>query len=233
MQNRKSIKIPQHIAIILDGNRRWAREHNLSIYEGHWRGMKNMGKIIKVCADLGVKILTVYAFSTENQKRSEEEKQGLFKIFRHILKTKRKEFKKNSVRIKILGDISYFPRDLQKEIIKTVEFLKEGKKFQLNVALNYGGRVDILQAVKKIIESKVSAENITEDLISKNLYTSGDSDPDLIIRPGGEMRLSNFLIWQASYAELYFTSKLWPEFDEKELDKAIKEYDRRERRFGR
>lgn len=233
IKKEQALKIPYHIAIILDGNRRWAREHNLSIYEGHWQGMENIGKFIKTCADLGVKILTVYAFSTENQKRSEEEKQGLFKIFRHILKIKRKEFKKNNVRIKILGDISYFPRDLQKEIIKTVEFLKDGKKFQLNVALNYGGRADILQAVKKIVKSGISSENITEDLISKNLYTSGDPDPDLIIRPGGEMRLSNFLIWQASYAELYFSSKLWPEFDEKELDKAIMEYNRRERRFGK
>lgn len=226
-------KTPYHIAIILDGNRRFAQAHNLSIYEGHRRGMGNMGRIIKACVKRGVKILTVYAFSTENQKRSEEEKQDLFKIFRHILKIKRQEFKKNDIRVKILGDISYFPRDLQKEIRKTLEFLKNGKKFQLNVALNYGGRADILQAVKKIAESKVSIENISEDLISRNLYTSGDPDPDLIIRPGGEMRLSNFLIWQASYAELYFTSKLWPDFDEKELDKAIEEYNRRERRFGK
>lgn len=230
---KESFKIPHHIAIILDGNRRWARARGFSIYRGHLAGMNNLMKITDAAAKRGIKILTVYAFSTENQKRCEKEKKDLFRIFKYFMIRYRTNLRKNGVRVKILGDILYFPADLQKEILKTVNFLRNGKKFQFNIALNYGGRNEIIQAVRKIVKLGIKSENIAEDLISKNLYTAGDKDPDMIIRPGGEQRLSNFLIWQASYSELYFCEKYWPEFDEKELDKAICEYDRRERRFGR
>ena len=231
MTASRTLKIPQHIGIILDGNRRWARRNGKTIYEGHKEGLMNLGRIIDACIKRGIKILTVYAFSTENQKRAREEIEGLFRIFKYFMSRNRQNLKKKGVRVKILGDISYFPPDLQKEIKSTVEFLKNEKFFQLNVALNYGGRADIVQAVNKIIQT-IKPQKITEDLIANNLYTAGDPDPDMIIRPGGEQRLSNFLIWQASYSELYFCSKFWPEFDEKELDKAIEEYSRRERRFG-
>jgi undecaprenyl diphosphate synthase len=232
-QINKSLEIPQHIAIILDGNRRWAQKQGVSRFEGHLEGANNLGRITKVCAKRGIKILTAFAFSTENQKRSKEEKDELFKIFRQFMRKYREDFKKNSIRLKVLGDISYFPSDLQEEITKTINYLQDGKKFQLNMALNYGGRADIVQAVKKVIKSGIKPDDLSEDLISKNLYTGSDPEPSMIVRPGGEMRFSNFLIWQASYSELYFTGKFWPEFDEKELDKAIEEYNKRERRFGK
>lgn len=233
MENHKGIRTPHHIAIILDGNRRWAKAHGLSILEGHLEGAKNLGRILETAASRGIKILTVYAFSTENQKRSKEEISGLFRTFREFMIKNRKKLQEKGVRLKVLGDLSFFPQDLQREILETVEMLKEGRTIQLNMALNYGGRLDIVQAVKKIMRRGTRPEELTEDLISKNLYTSGDPEPDMIIRPGGEMRLSNFLIWQASYSELYFTSKFWPEFDKKELDKALEEFNARERRFGR
>lgn len=231
MKKNKTLKIPYHIGVILDGNRRWARQRGLSIFEGHKKGAENLGKMVKLCIKKGIKILTVYAFSTENQKRSKPEIDGLIRIFKHFMKTKRNELDKIGVKLNILGDLKFFPEDLQEEIKRTVRMLKNNKKLVLNMALNYGGRQDIVQAVEKII--KKGYKNINEELISQYLYTAGQPDPDLIIRPGGEMRLSNFLIWQASYSELYFTKVYWPDFSEKELDKALAEYTKRERRFGK
>lgn len=233
-QNYQETKIiPHHIAIILDGNRRWAKERGISVDRGHLEGANNLAKIAKLCAKKGIKILTVYAFSTENQKRSEKEKQGLFRIFRQFMKKYRGEFKKNGIKLKVLGDIVYFPEDLQKEITKTIEILSGGNKFELCMALNYGGRADVVQAVEKIIKAGVRAGDVTEKMVSDNLYSAPDPDPDIIVRPGGEQRLSNFLIWQASYSELYFCPEHWPAFDEKSLERLIEEYNRRERRFGK
>ncbi len=232
-ENKESQIIPHHIAIILDGNRRWAKERGFSVDHGHLEGANNLAKVTKLCAKKGIKILTVYAFSTENQKRSEKEKQGLFRIFRRFMIKYRNEFKKNGIKLKVLGDIAYFPEDLQKEIHKTTEMLADGKKFELCMALNYGGRADMVQAVRKIMKDGVRVSDVTEKMISDNLYSAPDPDPDIIVRPGGEMRLSNFLIWQASYSELYFCPDHWPAFNEKSLERLIIEYNRRERRFGK
>ena len=226
--------IPRHIGIIMDGNRRWARERGFSKFEGHKAGIENVGKIVKFCAKKGIKILTLYALSTENWlKRSKNELSGLMKLFRKFMLEKRDDLNKEGVRLTILGDISVFPKSLQKVIHETVEMLDKNNRFQFNVALNYGGRKEIIRAIRKIMKKGISPEEIDEKLISQNLYTQGQPDPDLIIRTGKEQRISNFLIWQASYAELYFPNIFWPEFDEKELDQALSEFSRRQRRFGR
>lgn len=233
MQQPKTI-IPTHVAMIMDGNRRWAKMHGFSKFEGHRAGVENLGKIVKLCAKKGIKILTIYALSTENWlKRSKSELSYLMKLFREFMLRERHNLNKEGVRLTVLGDISVFPKNLKEAINETIEMLKKNNQFQFNVALNYGGRKEIVRAVQKIRKNSIANDKITERLISQNLYTSGQPDPDLIIRTGGEQRLSNFLIWQASYAELYFTKVFWPDFDEKELNRALKEFSQRQRRFGK
>jgi len=223
------MNLPYHIGIIMDGNRRWAKQKGLSPLQGHKKGLEVFEKIARHCQKRGVKILTVFAFSTENWNRSKREVDYLMKLFLNTFSKKRiDELMKEQVKLNILGQKYRLSKKLQRKIQEVEELTKINSKLILNIALSYGGRADIVEAVKKI-----GSKKITEDLISKNLWTQGLKDPDLIIRTSNEKRISNFLIWQAAYSELYFSEKHWPEFDEKELDKILKEYDKRKRRFGR
>jgi len=226
--------IPQHIGIIMDGNRRWAAKKGLTVNQGHEAGAKNLERIVEHCLELGVKTLTVYTLSTENwRKRAKEEVKGIFDLLVRMVKEKKEEYKKKGVRVAILGDFQAFPRKVVRAIKEILAIVKKHERLKVNLALNYGGRDEILRAVKKIIAEGVPPEKLTEETFSKFLYTNGEPDPDLIIRTGGELRLSNFLLWQMSYSELYFTDILWPDFGPEELDKAIADYQKRQRRFGK
>ena len=214
----------------MDGNRRWARKRNLPTIEGHRQGAKNLEKITELAGKRGIRTLTVYAFSTENWKRKKSEVSGLLKLLKHFMRAKKKKLKKLGASLTILGDLSDFPKDIQKEIKDTIKYLMGNNKIHLNIALNYGGRAEIVHAFEEIRRKKL--KNITEDTISNNLYTKNQSDPDIIVRTGGELRLSNFLTWQSTYSELYFTNAFWPDFNARELDKVIHEFERRQRRYG-
>lgn len=227
-------KLPKHIAIIMDGNRRWAHQNGLPDVKGHEAGSKNLQKIVEYCRDIGIKHLTVYALSTENwRKRSPFEVRGIFNLLVKIVKTKATEYQRSGIKFFVLGNFQAFPFKIKEAIKKILSLVIVDEKIQFNVALNYGGRDEIVNALKKIIKDKVPEKKITEELISDYLYTKDQPDPDLIIRPGGEFRLSNFLIWQMSYAELYFTDILWPDFSPKEMEKALYWYQQRDRRMGK
>ena len=226
--------IPQHIGIIMDGNRRWALRQGLSVNDGHEAGVRALVKIVDRCLELGVKTLTVYTLSTENwRKRTKKEVKGIFDLLVRIVKEKKKEYAEKGVKIAILGDFQAFPRKVVQAVEEILRIVKKHERIKVNLALNYGGRDEILRAVKKIMKDKVPPEKINEQTFGKFLYTNGEHDPDLIIRTGGEIRLSNFLLWQMSYAELYFTETLWPDFSPAKLDQAIAEYQKRQRRFGK
>ena len=227
-------KLPQHIAIIMDGNRRWARAHGLPVSKGHEAGAQNLEKIVDYCRDTGIKHLTVYALSTENwRKRSIKEVRGIFRLLLKIAKTKAEEYRRSGVKFFVLGNFQAFPLKVKDAIKKVLNMVLDNERIKFNVALNYGGRDELVNAIKKIIKDDIPASKVNEKLVSKYLYTKGQPDPDLIIRPGGEFRLSNFLIWQMSYAELYFTDILWPDFNSKRLEKAIIWYQQRDRRKGK
>jgi len=226
--------LPQHIAIIMDGNRRWAAARGLSPSEGHQAGAQNLEKIVNHCRDLGVKHITVYALSTENwRQRSAQEVKGIFNLLIKIVKEKREEYRRSGIRFFVLGNFQAFPLKVRDAIKKIMDIVLDKERIKFNVALNYGGRDEIVNAIKNIVKDGVKPSQINEKLISDYLYTKGQPDPDLIIRPGGEYRLSNFLLWQMSYAELYFTNILWPDFNPKQLDKAIVWYQQRHRRMGK
>ncbi|MDP4010038.1 MAG: polyprenyl diphosphate synthase [Candidatus Shapirobacteria bacterium] len=234
VQKIDSDNLPKHIAIIMDGNRRWARSRGLSDTEGHKAGAKNLQKIVNYCRDIGIKHITVYALSTENwHKRSIEEVKGIFNLLIQVVKEKRVEYKNSGIRFFVLGNFQAFPFKVKNAIKKMLDIVLDNERIKFNVALNYGGRDEIVNAIQNIIKDGVPANKINEELVSTYMYTSGQPDPDLIIRPGGEFRLSNFLLWQMSYAELYFTDVLWPDFNPKELEKAIYWYQQRERRVGK
>lgn len=226
--------LPQHIAIIMDGNRRWAKERGLSDVQGHEAGAENLQKIVQHCRDIGIKHLTVYALSTENwRKRPLAEVRGMFNLLVRIIREKSEEYRRSGVKVFILGNFQAFPSKVKHSLKKLLQLTIVEQKLQFNVALNYGGRDEIITAVKKIIKDKIPANKISEELISKYLYTHDQPDPDLIIRPGGEFRLSNFLLWQMSYAELYFTDILWPDFGPEQLEQAIYSFQLRQRRLGK
>ena len=226
--------LPKHIAIIMDGNRRWARAHGLPDGKGHEEGSKNLQKIVEYCRDIGVKNLTVYALSTENwHKRSPVEVKGIFNLLVRIAKEKAEQYRKSGIKFFVLGNFQAFPFKVRDAIKKILALAIVDEKLQFNVALTYGGRDEIVTAIQHIIKDKIPADKIDEKLISDYLYTKNQPDPDLIIRPGGEFRLSNFLLWQMSYAELYFTDILWPDFTPKQLEKAIYWYQQRDRRMGK
>ena len=222
-----------HIAIIMDGNRRWAKNRGLPTLEGHRRGYNKMKKVTQWCIDRGIKILTVYAFSTENWNRSKSEVSYLMNLFRQALNKDIEEINKQGVKLKVIGQKERLAPDIQKMIEKAEAKTRNNKKLLFNVAISYGGRPDILQAVKKLAANKVPAAKITEEMIGKNLWTEGIADPDLIVRTSGEYRLSNFLTWQSAYSELLFIDKHWPAFTEHDLDLIIAEYNKRQRRFGK
>jgi len=226
-------KVPYHLGIIIDGNRRWAQKRGLLSFEGHRRGLEKVKEIGKWCKKRGVKILTLFAFSTENWDRSKTEVNYLMKLLGQALAKKNiKEIDKEGIKIQVIGQREKLPSQLQETIKKAEEITQNNKEGILNIALSYGGRAEIVEAVKKIVKKNPLPE-ITEDLISRNLWTAGEPYPDLIIRTAGEQRLSNFLLWQAAYSELYFSEKYWPEFTEKDLDEALRNYTQRQRRFGK
>ena len=226
--------IPKHVAIIMDGNRRWAREKGLSVNEGHEAGARNLERIVKKASELGIKYLTVYTLSTENwRKRSKEEVRGIFDLLVRMVKEKREEYQKMGIKMFVLGNFQAFPRRVVRAIKEMLKVVLKHERMRVNFALNYGGRDEIVRAVQEIIREGVPPEKVDEELISRHLYTNGQPDPDLIIRTGGEIRISNFLLWQMSYSEFYFTDILWPDFGPEELEKAIVEYQKRQRRFGK
>lgn len=223
-------KVPYHLGIIIDGNRRWAREKGLPAFEGHRKGLAKVKELIKWSKERGVKILTLFVFSTENWKRTKREVNFLMKLVKSAIADNLKELHKEGIKVRIIGQKERLPGFLQKTIVQAEELTKNNKGMVLNFALSYGGRAEITQAIKKIIKKKILPKKITEDVISQNLWTS---DLDLIIRTGKEQRISNFLIWQATYSELYFCKKYWPAFREKDLDEALADYAQRQRRFGK
>jgi len=222
-------RIPNHLGIILDGNRRWAKERGLPVFEGHRRGLETVKKIINYCKEKGIKILTLFVFSTENWKRGREEVNSLMKLARRTIDSYLKHLHKSKIRVKVIGQREKLSKALQKEITKIEKITRDNTEMTVNFALSYGGRAEIVAAVKKIIKHKIPLREVNENTIKENLWTS---DVDLIIRTGREQRISNFLIWQAAYSELYFYPKYWPDFSEEDLDKAVAEYSRRQRRFG-
>ena len=229
-------KIPQHVAIILDGNGRWAKKRHMPRNFGHKAGADNLEQVIEDAWDLGIKYLTVYAFSTENWKRSVEEVTGLMTILRDFLRRSIEKSMKNNMRVRVIGKRDRLDPDIVAAIEELEEATKNNTGIQFNVALNYGGRDEITRAVKAIAEDVkngvISADDITEELISSRLDTADIPDPDLLIRTSGELRISNFLPWQISYSEFYFCDTLWPDFNKEELKKAIDYYNGRDRRFG-
>ncbi len=228
--------MPAHIAIIMDGNRRWAKKQGKSASYGHKEGAKTLENIVRYANKIGLKYITVYAFSTENWKRAEEEVKALMMLLQTYLDDYSKRADTENIKVKILGDISALSEGMQKSIKKCTERTKDNTGVTFNIALNYGGRDEILKAVKqiagKVKENKIEPEDITEEMISENLYTKDEPDPDLVIRTSGELRLSNFLPWQSVYSELLFIDKNWPDFKEEDLDNAIIEYQKRTRKFG-
>lgn len=229
-------RVPNHIAIILDGNGRWAKQKGMPRHYGHVKGCQNLEEICDHIRDVGVKYLTVYAFSTENWKRSQEEVNGLLDIFRGYLKKCKKIAKKNNMRIRIIGDPVAFPEDLQQGIRELEEYTSQFDGIFFQIALNYGGRDELTRAMRRmgyeIKEGRLEPDKITEDTISDFLDTAGIPDPDLMIRTSGEQRLSNFLTWQLAYTEFYFTDVAWPDFHKPELLEAIEKYNKRDRRYG-
>ncbi len=228
--------MPKHIAIIMDGNRRWARQKGLDPKLGHKEGAKTLEKIVRYANKIGLGYITVYAFSTENWKRTEDEVGALMLLLQNYLDDYSKRADTENIKVKVLGDISALPEGMQKSINKCMERTKNNTGVTFNIALNYGGRDEIVKAVKKISEQvkkgQINIEDINEQLISDNLYTKGEPDPDLLIRTSGELRTSNFLPWQIVYSEFVFIEKNWPDFEEKDLDEAIEIYQKRNRKFG-
>ncbi|WP_058485187.1 isoprenyl transferase [Defluviitalea phaphyphila] len=229
-------KLPKHVAIIMDGNGRWAKKKNIPRNFGHKAGAKALQKILKAADDIGIKHLTVYAFSTENWTRPKEEISGLMNLLREYLKQYLKDMDKNNIKVDIIGDITKLDKDIQEQIekIKIKTYNKTG--LNLHIALNYGGHDEIIRAIKKIgqdlLDSKINIDEINKDVFATYLDTKDIPDPDLLIRTSGEQRISNFLLWQIAYSELYFCDKLWPDYNENDFYKAIYEFQKRNRRFG-
>lgn len=228
--------LPKHIAIIMDGNGRWAKERGKSRTFGHREGVNSVRDIVKACGELKIKYLTLYTFSSENWLRPKEEVTTLMRLLVHALKKETKDLNKNNVRLNVIGDITTFPRIVQIELKESIEKLKDNTGLTLTLALSYSGRWDIVQAVKHIIKDielkKIKPEDISQETFSKYISTKNIPDPDLLIRTSGEFRISNFLLWQLAYTEIYISQLCWPEFRRQHLYEAIRNYQRRERRFG-
>jgi undecaprenyl diphosphate synthase len=226
-------EIPTHVAIIMDGNGRWARERGLPRLAGHRAGVENLRRILEASVEYGIHYLTIYAFSTENWGRPPAEVRGLINILEDVIDQELDSLHENGVQLRHLGQLERLSDRLQKKVRHAIELTKDNDQLVLNVAWNYGGRNEIVHAIQRMIEDGLGPDDITEDRVGKYLYTSDCPDPDLIIRTSGEMRVSNFLIWQGAYSEWYVTSTYWPEFGPQELLKALHEYAQRERRYGR
>ena len=233
--NQPGDNVPRHIAIILDGNGRWARRRGLPRTAGHAAGSENFRKIATYCKNIGVEYLTVYAFSTENWKRPEDEVKTIMRLLRRYLNEAIDTMERDKIRMKIFGDVAGLPQELQELVQKTDEISKHYEGFQANICLNYGGRDEIVHAARRYAEDYATGKaqgRLSEEQFGGYLYSAGIPDPDLLIRPGGEQRISNFLLWQCAYAEFYFSDVLWPDFGTDELDKAIEAFRRRDRRYG-
>lgn len=232
----KKEELPTHIAIIMDGNRRWARANGKPIALGHKEGAKTLEKIVRHANKIGLKYITVYAFSTENWKRSKEEVSALMLLLQNYIEDYSKRADSENIRVKFLGDTTVFSEKMKKGIANCIERTKNNTGVTFNIALNYGGRAEIIKAIKEISEDVkngiLDIDDINEEIVSKRLYTADEPDPDLLIRTSGEIRLSNFLPWQLVYSEFLFVDKNWPDFNEKDLDDAIIEYQKRTRKFG-
>ena len=226
-------ELPRHVAIIMDGNRRWARERGLAELDGHAAGVEAIRTLLRHAVQRGVPVVTVYAFSRENWARSDDEVRGLFALLEQAIRSETAELKSQGVRIRLLGRLDELPDDTRRSIDEALAETADGTRLLLNVAFNYAGRTELVDAVRRIVASGRAAESIDETAIADALYTAGLPDPDLVIRTGGEQRLSNFLIWQAAYAELYTTEVLWPDFGADAFDAALVEFASRTRRFGR
>jgi undecaprenyl diphosphate synthase len=227
-----SYEIPSHVAIIMDGNGRWARRRGLPRQAGHRAGAENLRRIVRASVEFGIKVLTIYAFSTENWGRPESEVRGLMKIFARVLDQETEELNAQGVCLHHLGDLTGVDPALQEKVRRALELTQYNDRLILNVAFNYGGRAEILHAVRQMLADGIRPEELNEELFSSYLFTKGLPDPDLVIRTSGELRISNFLIWQAAYAEYYPSPALWPDFGREELYEAIVAYNHRERRYG-
>jgi undecaprenyl diphosphate synthase len=225
-------QIPRHVAIIMDGNGRWANERGLPRPLGHRAGTDNVRTVLHASVEFGIQYLTIYAFSTENWHRPVDEVEGLFGIMAEVIRSETEDLHQNGVCIRHLGRSDNLPPSLVAAIKEAIALTRDNRRLVLNVAFNYGGRAELVDAVQNIINDQIPAKDVTEDTISRYLYTAGQPDPDLIIRTAGEMRLSNFLIWQSAYSEYYTTSTYWPDFDREQLRLALVSYARRQRRFG-
>ncbi len=232
--NLSKDNVPAHIAIIMDGNRRWARAHHLPAGKGHEKGTEALEKIVEAAEKIGIKTLTVYALSTENlHERAKREIKALFFIMRQGYQNKLKKMMKNGVRVTILGELEGLPFTIRKMIDSIRKTYIKNESIKLNIALNYGGKKELLEAVKDLIKDGIDINKINEEEVDKRLYTNGQPNPELVIRTGGRIRLSNFLLWQTAYSELYFSKKLWPDFSPEELKKAILWYQAQQRNFGK
>ncbi len=229
-----SANIPQHIAIIMDGNRRWARLRGLPDLKGHQAGSEALEKVVEAAEKLGVKTITVYALSTENIKeRAKREVLGLFNLMKSGYQTKLKKMMGQGVRVNVLGELEGLPDTIKKIIEEIKKTYIKNESIKLNIALNYGGKKELVEAIREIVKEGIDVRKINDEIIAKHLYTNGQPDPELVIRTGGRVRLSNFLLWQTAYSELYFTKQLWPDFDGESLKKAIVWYQNQKRNFGR
>ncbi|NJD58691.1 MAG: di-trans,poly-cis-decaprenylcistransferase [Anaerolineae bacterium] len=225
-------RIPTHIGIIMDGNGRWALARGLPRMAGHRAGTENLRRIIEACIEFGIKYLTIYAFSTENWGRPTEEVQGLMRIFENVIDNELQELHDQGVRLRHIGRLDNVRPSFKKKVLKAIEYTKDNNRLVLNIAFNYGGRDEIVCAIQALIRDVIKAEDVTDSLGNQYLFTAGVPDPDMIIRTSGELRGSNFLIWQGAYSEWYFPATYWPDFDRQELLKAIDEFNQRERRYG-
>jgi undecaprenyl diphosphate synthase len=224
--------VPKHVGIIMDGNGRWARARGLPRSAGHRAGTENLRRVLRAAVEFGVPVLTIYAFSTENWSRPKGEVKALLTILEGVIDRELQELHEEGVQLRHVGRIERLPQKLQRKIRAAIDLTKDNEQLILNVAFDYGGRAEIIDAIRRIIRENVPADQVNEALISRYLYTAGLPDPDLIIRTSGEMRVSNFLIWQGAYAEYYVTPAMWPDFDRGEFYKALHAYEQRERRFG-
>jgi undecaprenyl diphosphate synthase len=228
-----SAPLPRHVAIIMDGNRRWARLHDVSEAEGHAAGVEAIRPIVRRAAERGLEVLSIYAFSRENWQRATDEVRTLFGLLESAIRDETPELVTQGVRVRVLGRLDELPAKMRDSIAAAVAETRDGRRMTLNVCFNYSGRSEIVDAVRRAIDDGVAAADLDEDAISARLYGPDLPEPDLLIRTGGDQRISNFLIWQAAYAELYFTERLWPDFDPAAFDAALEEFARRSRRFGR
>jgi undecaprenyl diphosphate synthase len=226
-------ELPRHVAIIMDGNRRWARQRDLPEFEGHAAGVEAIRETLRHAVRRGVRVLTLYAFSRENWARSDDEVAGLFSLLEAAVRSETAELRHQGVRVRLLGRLDELPDETRRSIDEALDATSDGDRLILNIAFNYAGRTELVDAVRRLIEAGTAAGTIDEAAVSAALYTAGLPDPDLLIRTGGEQRLSNFLIWQSAYAEFFFCEALWPDFGPAEFDAALVEFARRQRRFGR